>query len=155
MSSKVFGGVDILEHLTVSGTSTLTGVTNTVSTKTASYTVSALKDSGKIFVLSNAAGLTITLPAVASSTGFNARFIVGTAPTSGNVVIHAATACIHALSSSPDIAVATAKTNGTAVANINFISAKSKAGDYVEICGNGTNYFANANVVANDALTLS
>jgi hypothetical protein len=43
--------------------------------------VLTLADSGKTFILALAAGFTVTLPAIAGSSGFNARFYVQIAPT--------------------------------------------------------------------------
>jgi hypothetical protein len=52
--------------------------------------VLTLADSGKVFALNLAGGFTVTLPALSGSTGFNARFIVQTAPSGGSYSITSA-----------------------------------------------------------------
>lgn len=46
-------------------------------------------DSGKTFGLALAGGFTVTLPALATSPGFNARFVVEVAPTTAYIILSA------------------------------------------------------------------
>lgn len=96
-----------------------------------------MEDSGKIFSLNAAAGAQITLPAVASSAGFKAKFVVGLA--------FATTAWT--------IKAATNKIQGGAVVNSTFVPGADEntitfaygaetIGDYINLECDGVNWYA-------------
>jgi len=97
-------------------------------------------DSGKVFVFGSATGFTLTLPAVADAgNGWNAKFVVGTAPTSGNHVVTEATASdtniLHGGICEADVSAAAsaAATAGTGATQVNFLASNANIGDFVEI----------------------
>ena len=99
-------------------------------------------DSGKTFMVSQAAAYTITLPAVTSDAGIEYKFIVATA--GANVVrinAIAATPIVgHALNgpiaaNNPSIVV------GAGTIAVNF-STSCVLGDRINLCSNGVNWFA-------------
>lgn len=96
-----------------------------------------IDDSGKLFSLNAAAGAQITLPAVASSAGFKAKFVVGLA--------FATTAWT--------IKAATNKIQGGAVVNSTFVPGADEntitfaygaetIGDYINLECDGVNWYA-------------
>ena len=107
-------------------------------------------DSGTVFYLNAAAGANITLPAVATSGGFKARFIVAAA--------FATTAWT--------ITAATAKIQGGAIVNsvhvpaaneslITFAFGAETVGDYIDLDCDGTNWYANGVAAAAGGITFT
>jgi hypothetical protein len=109
-----------------------------------------INDSGKTFILDGAAGAAISLPAVATSSGFYAKFIVGDAIATTDWTIVAATNVIQG----------SAIVNSTHVAAVNentisFVVATATLGDFVELECDGTNWYVNGSCVASGGLTFT
>ena len=95
-------------------------------------TISAAKtlkptDTGKVFILDNATGATVTLPAL--DYGFNCKFVVGAAFATSNWVIDSAEG---------DNISGTLLVNGAVVAasaedQINFVATAETVGDHIEL----------------------
>jgi hypothetical protein len=107
-------------------------------------------DSGKKFVMNGVAGAEITLPAVAVSAGFYAKFIVGAAIATTPWTIVAASNVIYG----------SAVVNGAHVAasaknTVSFIVATAIPGDLVELECDGTNWYVNGSAVAAGAITFT
>jgi len=106
-------------------------------------------DSGKLFTLSAAAGVAITLPAV-TVTGFRARFTVGAAFATTNFTVVAPTAVIQG----------SADVNSTLVpaaneTTISFVATAETVGDYIEIYSDGTNFYAYGIAAAAGGITFA
>lgn len=108
----------------------------------------ALSDSGCVLAPTAGAAQTFTLPAVATAAGFNVTFIAGSAQAH---VINGGTSKIQGVNYH--------NTNGTtlaraAVTNRSSLTLANPAiGDYITICGDGTNYYVYS--WTNNALTLA
>jgi len=94
-------------------------------------------DSGKAFILNNATGEVVTLPALES--GLNFRFIVGAAFATDNWVIDSAEG---------DNINGILLVNGASVAaadedQINFVATAESIGDYIEILCDGSQWLVN------------
>jgi len=93
------------------------------------------EDSGKVFIISQAAADDITIPAVTES-GWNAKFILGTAG-SNDVDIIGGTA-------DKMVGLEMADTN-TAIAadsdKVTFVASNAGVGDFVEVVSDGSNYY--------------
>ena len=120
---------------TVTTSNDVTRIFQDVETLAAAQTLIAA-DSGKTFILSAAAGATITLPALKS--GLNFKFIVGAAFATTNWVVASAEA---------------AKIQGVLVVNgasvdaadedqINFVNSAETVGDHIELICDGTYWYA-------------
>lgn len=136
------------EDLTTQQARALLGV-GSVEVLTIARVITAV-DSGKKFVLNGVAGANITLPAVATSAGFHAKFIVGAAIATTNWTITAATKVIYG----------SAIVNGAHVAAvtediISFVVATATLGDQVELECDGTNWYVNGSAVAAGAITFT
>lgn len=105
-------------------------------------------DSGKVFMLTAAAGKTITLPAVKK--GFNARFIIGSAFATSNWVLTSPTAVIQG-----SIIVNAANVAVVNKTNVNFISTAEAVGDWVDIYSDGVNVYARGNALNVGGVTVS
>ena len=108
-----------------------------VRTITAATTLTAA-DSNSCFVLNAAAGAAITLPAVATSKGFCAKFIVGAAFATTSWTVVAPTAEIQGGAIVNSTCVPAANEN-----TITFVNSAETLGDYVELICDGTNWYAN------------
>jgi len=121
----------------------------TIETITTTKSV-VLADSGKTFILDGVAGAVISLPAVATSSGFYAKFIVGDAIATTDWTILAATNVIQG----------SALVNGAHVAAVNmntisFVVATATLGDFVELECDGTNWYVNGSCVAAGGVTFT
>lgn len=116
---------------------------------TGAITLSA-EDSGKVFILKAAAGAQITLPAVASSTGQNYRFIVGQLFATTAWTIKAASNVIQGgvIVNSTNVPAADENT-------ITFSASADTVGDYVDLVSDGTNWYVNGLGTAAGAITLT
>ena len=114
-------------------------------------------DSGKVFVFSSATGFTLTLPSVADAgNGWNAKFVVGTQPTTGNHVAAATAAVLHGGITESDVTAASPTTGGTAVTQVNFIASTADVGDCVElIVADSKVIILSSMAQADGAITLS
>lgn len=132
-------------------------VTNQGSVYSATETLAAAttldaSDSSKIFFLNLAGGFTVTL--APPTAGAMYTFIVKTAPTT-NYIISAGSAIISGLAIASEDALGSANsTSGTPVASVRLIAAKAQVGDRVELVSDGTNWYAKAHVVQQDAATF-
>jgi hypothetical protein len=109
-------------------------------TKSAASTLTA-EDSGKTIFLNSATGFATTLPAPAA--GLRFRFVVTTAPTSGNhTIVTSGSANIIDGNSfiSPD-AVGVPAVNED---SINFIANQAAIGDNCDVVSDGTKWYVNA-----------
>lgn len=129
----------------VYGDEKLAARTETIS---AARTLTA-SDSGKLFTLSAAAGVAVTLPSVAIA-GFKARFTVGAAFATTNFTVVAPTAVIQG----------SADVNSTLVpaaneTTISFVATAETVGDYIEIYSDGTNFYAYGIAAAAGGITFA
>ena len=104
-------------------------------------TTLTVNESGK-HILLDAIGEAITLPGVATSTGFKYRFICDTTTVTSDWVITAATAVIFG-----QVTVAGALIAADAESVITLVVAKFLPGDWVEIECDGTNWYVSGQVV--------
>ena len=119
---------------TVTFSNDVTRIFEDVETLAAAQTLTAA-DSGKTFILSAAAGATITLPALKS--GIHFKFIVGSAFATTDWIIDSAEG---------DNIEGLLIVNGAAVVasgedQINFVNSAETVGDHVEFACDGTNWF--------------
>ena len=99
-------------------------------------------DSGTTFVLDAAAGVAITLPSVANmQTGWNCRFIVGTAFSSSNWQITATAAVIKGGANELEINDGTDMPSTVGGTTIDFVHSLETLGDYVDLECDGTSIF--------------
>lgn len=109
-----------------------------------------IDDSGKLFILKAAEGAQITLPAVATSAGFKAKFIVGLAFATTAWTIKAATNKIQGGANVNSTWVPGADEN-----TITFAHAAETVGDFIEIECDGTNWYANGVAAAAGGITFT
>ena len=120
-----------------------------------------MQESGKVYYLANASGLTVTLPVIATA-GIGARykFIVKTAPTAAGYVITEATAsdtnkiCTNGIN---ELEVDT-NDDGPYDANhttITFAANIAVAGDWVELETDGTYWYATGQTKSDGGVTLA
>jgi hypothetical protein len=109
-----------------------------------------IADSGKTFILNGVAGAEIALPAVATSAGFYAKFIVGAAIAATDWTIFAATAVIQGA-----VIVDSTHVPGVDEDTISFVVATAVAGDYVELECDGTNWYVSGSGEATGSITLT
>ena len=119
---------------TVTFSNDVTRIFEDVETLAAAQTLTAA-DSGKTFILSAAAGATITLPALKS--GIHFKFIVGSAFATTDWIIDSAEG---------DNIEGLLIVNGASVVasgedQINFVNSAETVGDHVEFACDGTNWF--------------
>jgi len=119
--------------------------TETISTAT---TLTA-SDSGKLFTLSAAAGVAITLPAVTVD-GFYARFTVGAAFATTNFTIVSTTNVIQGSADVNSTLVPGANEN-----TISFVATAETVGDYIDIYSDGTNFYAYGIAAAAGGITFT
>jgi len=113
-------------------------------------TTLTIDDSGKLFSLNAAAGAQITLPAVATSGGFNARFFVALAFATTNWTIKAATNKIQGGAIVNSTFVPGADEN-----TISFVATAETLGDFIELYCDGTNWYANGVAAAAGGITFT
>jgi len=105
-----------------------------------------IKDNGKTFGLNLVGGFTITLPAVATvNAGWKARFRVEIAPTTAYIITEKAADDTNIIVGSINTSTgqtAAASFNTSGATFVNFVANAAKAGDWVTIETNGTNWFA-------------
>jgi len=109
-----------------------------------------IDDSGKLFSLNAAAGAQITLPAVATSAGFNARFVVALAFATTAWTVKAATNKIQG-----GVIVNSTLVPGADENTITFAHGAETIGDFVEIDCDGTNFYINGVATAAGGITLT
>ncbi len=103
--------------------------------------VLTLADSGKTFFLALAGGFTVTLPAIAGSAGFRAKFFVQIAPTTSYIIASAEgdNMCGQAYSSTGGDAASITSFSSD---QMNFILNVSLIGDSGDVYSDGTNWYA-------------
>jgi len=106
-------------------------------------------DSGKIFMLNLATGLTVTLPSVANA-GWYATFIIATNCSSNDYIIDAAATVVCSGIEELETDTNDDGPTDTAHDDVTFASAKDQKGDMCEIFSDGTSWYVNG-VVALDA----
>lgn len=115
------------------------------------YNVTA-SQSGTTFMLAHSSGNNVNLPA--PKAGLRYKFIASNV--TSDHTISTSSNLIHGLISSPDKDGDAAATNGTAVDLITFDqSGGVKAGDYVELISDGTNWFVSGMTTVYTGITLS
>ena len=120
---------------TVTFSNDVTRIFEDVETLAAAQTLTAA-DSGKTFILSAAAGATITLPALKS--GIHFKFIVGAAfATTYWVVASAEASKIQGV-----LVVNGASVDAADEDQINFVATAETIGDHIEIICDGTDWYA-------------
>jgi hypothetical protein len=120
-----------------------------VETIAAATTLTA-SDSGKVFVLSAAAGAAITLPAVAVSAGTTYKFITGSAFATTNWTIVAATNVIQGA-----VIVNSTHVVGSNENTISIVASAESIGDFVELDCDGTNWYVNGSGMLAGSITLT
>lgn len=108
--------------------------TGQVETVSAADTLVAA-DNGKDFVLNNATGVTITLPA--ATAGWKARFVVGAAFATSNFVVASA----EGTNMYGTLMVIGAQVTVNGASQINFVATAETIGDWIEVWSDGTNWF--------------
>lgn len=116
----------------------------------AEATTLTIDDSGKLFSLQAAAGAQITLPAVSTSAGFKAKFVIGLAFATTNWTIKAATNKIQggAIVNSTFVPAADENT-------VSFVATAETLGDYVNIECDGTNWYVDGVATAAGGVTFT
>lgn len=136
-----------------SGTVTTSAINTSFEAITTTEAVTA-KETGKTYLLNSATAFVTTLPA--ASVGLRFKFIVGTAPTSGNHTIVTASSAnvIHGqICSAEDAAgdVACAASADT----ISFVANKAIIGDWAEVVSDGTRWFVSGMCDVQDGMTTT
>jgi len=155
MSAKTdFQGKFSNQHARHSGVAELAGdvwdlKAPTSEVLTAARTI-AMSDSGKVFYMKGTAGANITLPAVAASAGFRARFYVGGAFATTSWTITGATAVIQG-----GAIVNSTYVPGAAESLITFAYGAETVGDYIDLDCDGTNWYANGMAAAAGGITFT
>lgn len=108
------------------------------------------KDSGKVFILKAAAGAQITLPAVATSSGFRFKFIVGQLFATTDWTVKALSTAIEG-----SVLVAGSHVAGVDENTISFVASAESIGDFAELVCDGTNWYVNGSGVSAGSITLT
>lgn len=108
-------------------------------------------DNGKYFQLNAAAGVAVTLPAVALSAGYRVRFTTKAAFATTPWVITSA----EGDNLEGSVIVAGAVVDVDAADVINFVESAENIGDYVELWSDGTQWYAFGNALTVGALTAT
>ena len=109
-------------------------------------------DSNKVFILDAAAGVTVTLPALAD--GLRFKFIVGAAFATTNFVIASAEGDnINGIIA--DLGATPAGIPASGEDQINFVASAETIGDYIEIYSDGTNYYVNGFGAGTGSITFT
>ena len=99
-------------------------------------------DSGKIYFLDLAAGLTTTLPAASGNAGWNATFVVKTAPSGADYAVSSASSSDYVLGSvSAGGASDAADTSDGTDTQVNFVDGNAVAGDWVKLVCDGSAWY--------------
>jgi hypothetical protein len=156
LTNKTLTAPAITGALTVGAGATLTGPAYTELTEApALANILTAAESGKTLFINSATGFAHTLPAVAAGLYF--KFVVALGPTSGNHTIVAASGTPivgHVLTT--DVNSATDPSfSATGVLTITLVANKAVKGDSVELCCDGTNWYATARCSVFDAITFS
>lgn len=133
-----------------STTYTTTGTANFESLTAAR--VLTMADSGKTFWLNLAGGFDVTLPALATSAGFRAEFIVGTIPTTAYTVTGATADKISGYVLSASGGAETANVAGDVV---NFVANTAALGDRLRVDCNGLIYVARGECAVAGGVTIT
>lgn len=120
-----------------------------VETLSAAATLTA-EESGKLLILSAAAGAQVTLPAVATSAGYKYRFVVGLAFATTAWTIKAATSKIQG-----GVIVNSVNVPGADENTITFSASAETVGDFVELNCDGTNWYVSGLGTSAGAITLT
>jgi|7_EtaG_2_1085326.scaffolds.fasta_scaffold25817_3 hypothetical protein len=118
-------------------------------------------DTGKIFTLSRALGITISLPNVADvESGFFVRFVVKVAPTNGSGIgylINVTSGDGDNLHGTVVVSEDTAggSTSGTATDVVTFVKASAEIGDFVDLTTDGTYWYASGHASLAASLTYT
>lgn len=113
-------------------------------------TTLTIDDSDKVFSLQAAAGAQITLPAVATSAGFHAKFVVGLAFANTAWTIKAASNKIQG-----GAVVNSTWVPGADENTITFAHAAETIGDFIDLDCDGTNWYANGVAAAAGGITFT
>ena len=108
------------------------------------------EDSGKVFILKAAAGAQITLPAVATSSGFRFKFVVGQLFATTNWTVLSASNVIEG-----SVLVNGAHVAGVDENTISFVASAESVGDFAELVCDGTHWYVNGSGVTTGAITLT
>lgn len=125
--------------LTIPTTGTILNSAPTPTSITAATATLTADDSGRVFFLNRAAGITVTLPSVTTSAGVTYEFIVGTAPTTSYVISGGGTTVRGVVVTS---ATGAADSEASGAASVTFVAATSTRGDRVELRCDGANWYA-------------
>ena len=120
-----------------------------VETLSAAATLTA-EESGKLLILSAAAGAQVTLPAVATSAGFSYKFVVGATFATTAWTIKAATSKIQG-----GVIVNSVNVPGADENTITFSASAETVGDFVELNCDGTNWYVSGLGTSAGAITLT
>lgn len=117
-------------------------------------------DSGKIFVLDIASGLTSTLPSVADAgAGWNCKFVVGTPPTTAYVITENTNADTNVIVTNGinELEVDTSNDGpyNSGHTTITFAENVAVKGDYVDVWCDGSNYYASGQTNTRGGVTLA
>jgi hypothetical protein len=137
--------------LTLPTTGTILSSTPTPTSITAATATLTVEDSGRMFFLNRAAGITVTLPAVASSAGVFYEFIVGTAPTTSYVISGGGTTVVGVVVTS---AIAIADSEASGAASVTFVASVSTRGDRISLRCDGTRWYAYAECAVATAVVI-
>lgn len=107
-------------------------------------------DNGKTFILNNATGVTITLPAVAT-TGWRAKFITGAVFATDNFIVASA----EGDNMEGSVLVAGAIVTVDAADQLNFVATAENIGDFVEVISDGTYWHVFGNALTTGAITAT
>lgn len=113
-------------------------------------------DSGKTFFLDLVGGFTVTLPLASTAPGFNAHFIVKTAPTTAYIIITNATDLDTMTGSVYESSGGVGDTETTRGADqMNFVANTAVIGDQCDVFTDGTNWYGKMFVSAAGAGTFT
>jgi hypothetical protein len=113
-------------------------------------TVLTAEDSGKVFILNAAAGAQISLPAVADGAGQSYKFVVGALFATTAWTIKAASNKIQG-----GVIVNSVNVPGADENTITFSASADTIGDFVELHGDGSNWYVFGLGTASGAITLT
>lgn len=119
-------------------------------------TTLTIADSGKTFYLNAATEFATTLPAVADSAGFKAKFVVKAAPAGADYTVASPAADISGAILTPaDATGASAATAGTPITTVAFVDAKAAVGDFIEIESDGIAYYVSGIATLFDGVSFA
>lgn len=116
-------------------------------------------DSGKTFLLNLAGGFTVTLPTLAQAgAGWNARFIVGTAPTTAYIITEdTATDTNKLMGGINELEVDTSDDGpySAAFTLVTFVASVAVVGDYIDVYCDGSFFIVRGQTNADGGITLT